>query len=153
MISITARLNLPLEGAGELLEACGLEIGGRVQKAIDQSVIDFCQPYVPASPDRVLEGSAQLSTEIGSGLVIWNTPYAHYLYVGEVYGPNFLTDVEGDGILEWRSYKGRPKYPTGRELTYDTSQNPLAGPRWFERMKADRLNDLLNVAQRAIKEG
>ena len=153
MFSITARLNLPLEGAGELLEACGLEIGGRVQKAIDQSVIDFCQPYVPASPNRTLEFSAQPSTEIGSGEVIWNTPYAHYQYMGIVYGPNFKVDVNGDGVLEWRSPKGKPKFPTGRELTYDTSQNQLAGPRWFERMKADRLNDLLNVAQRAIKEG
>ena len=154
MISITARLNLPLEGlgAGELLEACGLEIGGRVQKAIDQSVIDFCTPYVPASPGRTLEFSAQASTEIGSGQVIWNTPYAHYQYMGIVYGPNI--PIIQDGILMgFFSPPGRPKSPTDRELTYDTSQNPLAGPRWFERMKADRLNDLLNVAQRAIKEG
>ena len=151
MISISARL---IDGPGvqELLQKFGLEIGGRVQKAIDQSVIDYCQPYVPASPDRTLEFSAQVSTEIGSGEVIWNTPYAHYQYMGIVYGPNI--PILQDGVLMgYFSPPGRPKQPTDRELTYDTSQNPLAGSHWFERMKADRLNDILDEARRVMKQG
>ena len=143
MVSITARLNLPLEGAGEMLEACGLEIGGRVQKAIDQSVIDYCTPYVPASPDRTLEFSAQMATEIGSGQVIWNTPYARYQYHGWV-----MTDEAG---RTWVGYGEKKPIITDRPLTYDTSQNPMAGSRWFERMKADRLNDLLAVARGAVQ--
>ena len=151
MISISARL---IDGPDvqELLQKFGLEIGGRVQKAIDQSVIDYCQPYVPASPDRTLEFSAQVSTEIGSGTVIWNTPYAHYQYMGIVYGPNI--PILQDGVLMgYFSPPGRPKQPTDRELTYDTSQNPLAGSHWFERMKADRLNDILDEARRVMKQG
>ena len=151
MISISARL---IDGPDvqELLQRFGLEIGGRVQKAIDQSVIDYCQPYVPASPDRTLEFSAQVSTEIGSGTVIWNTPYAHYQYMGIVYGPNI--PILQDGVLMgWFSPPGRPKQPTDRELTYDTSQNPLAGSHWFERMKADRLNDILDEARRVMRQG
>lgn len=151
MISISARL---IDGPDvqELLQKLGLEIGGRVQKAIDQSVIDYCQPYVPASPDRTLEFSAQVSTEIGSGKVIWNTPYAHYQYMGIVYGPNI--PILQDGVLMgYFSPPGRPKQPTDRELTYDTSQNPLAGSHWFERMKADRLNDILDEARRVMRQG
>jgi hypothetical protein len=151
MISISARL---IDGPDvqELLQKFGLEIGGRVQKAIDQSVIDYCQPYVPASPDRTLEFSAQVSTEIGSGTVIWNTPYAHYQYMGIVYGPNI--PILQDGVLMgYFSPPGRPKQPTDRELTYDTSQNPLAGSHWFERMKADRLNDILDEARRVMRQG
>ena len=134
----------------KLVEDLGLSKMGRVQKVIDQSVIDFCQPYVPASPDRTLEFSAQMATQVGSGQVIWDTPYAHYQYMGIVYGPNI--PIIQDGILMgWFSPPGRPKSPTDRKLTYDTSQNPMAGSHWFERMKADRLNDILDAARAAVK--
>lgn len=150
MFSISARLDARLDPE-DILCAYGLEPHGRVQRTIDQKVIDYCRPYVPASPDRTLEFSAQLSTDIGSGEVIWNTPYAHYQYMGIVYGPNFQVLIKG--ALEWRSYKGRPKHPTDKKLTYDTAQNPLAGPHWFERMKADRLNDILDEARRVAIQG
>ena len=149
MISITARL-IDMPDEQRLLEQFGLEKGGHVQKVIDQSVIDFCQPYVPASPDRTLEFSAQVATEIGSGQVVWNTPYAHYQYMGIVYGPN-IPIIQNGILVGWFSPPGRPKYPTDRELTYDTAQNPMAGPRWFERMKADRLNDILDAAKAVMK--
>lgn len=151
MFSINARLDVKIS-PDDILAAFGLEHGGRVQQTIDQKVIDYCTPYVPASPDRTLEFSAQVSTEIGSGQVIWNTPYAHYQYMGVVYGPNI--PIIQDGILMgWFSPPGRPKHPTDRELTYDTSQNPMAGPYWFERMKADRLNDILDEARRTMIQG
>jgi hypothetical protein len=151
VITITAKL-IDTKDEQELLEQFGLEKGGRVQQAIDQSVIDYCQPYTPASPDRTLEFSAQTATQVGSGQVIWDTPYAHYQYMGIVYGPNI--PIIQDGVLMgWFSPPGRKKYPTDRQLTYDTAQNPMAGSHWFERMKADRLNDILDVARHAMNEG
>lgn len=161
MFSISAKLNVNLE-PNDLLAAYGLEKGGRVQRFIDQKVIDGCTPYVPASPDRTLEFSAQVSTEIGpkglasrrSGQVVWNTPYAHYQYMGEVYGPNIpILEPETGVLLGFFSPPGRPKHPTGRELTYDTSQNPMAGPFWFERAKADNLTEWLDEARRVMIQG
>lgn len=153
MINITARLDLNIE-PGDLLAQYGLERGGRVQKVIDQTVIDYCKPYVPASPDRTLEFSAQAATDVGSGQVIWDTPYAHYQYMGIVYGPNIpILEPESGVLLGFFSPPGLPKHPTDRALTYDTSQNPLAGSHWFERMKADRLNDILDEARRAMLQG
>ena len=151
MFSISARLDAVLD-AQDLLVQYGLEIGGRVQRFIDQRGIDGCPPCVPASPDRTLEFSAQVSTEIGSGKVIWSAPYAHYQYMGIVYGPNI--PILQDGVLMgWFSPPGRPKHPTDRELTYDTSQNPMAGPHWFERAKADQLNEWLDEARRVMIQG
>lgn len=155
MFAITSRLDFQLS-PDDVLAEFGFDKGGRVQQTVDQVVIDFCQPYVPASPDRTLEFSAQVSTEIGSGLVIWNTPYAHYDYIGIVfvYGPNIpIIDPETGVLMGWFSPLGRPKHPTDRELTYDTAQNPMAGPYWVERMKADRMNDILDEARRAAKPG
>lgn len=151
MFSISARLDVHLS-PDDILVAFGLEKGGRVQRFIDQKVISDCRPYIPASPNRVLENSAQAATEIGSGLVIWNTPYAHYQYMGIVYGPNI--PVIQDGILMgWFSPPGRPKHPTDRELTYDTAKRPLAGAYWFERAKADNLQQWLDEARRVMIQG
>ena len=80
---ITARLNVNLNPE-DILVRFGLERGGRVQQIIDQRVIDYSRRYIPASPNRILENSAQPSTEIGSGEVIYNTPYARYQYYGHV---------------------------------------------------------------------
>lgn len=153
MFSMSARLDANID-PNDLLVAYGLERGGRVQRFIDQKVIDGCKPYVPASPDRTLEFSAQASTEIGSGRVIWNTPYAHYQYMGIVYGPNIPDiDPETGVVMGWWSPPGMPKHPTDRQLTYDKSQNPLAGPHWFERAKADNLNEWLDEARRVMIQG
>jgi hypothetical protein len=153
MFSISASLDADLF-PDDILALLGLDDHGRVQQTIDQSVIDYCQPYVPASPDRTLEFSAQVSTDIGSGMVIWNTPYAHYQYAGIVYGPNIpIIDPETGVLMGWFSPPGRPKHPTDRNLTYNTSQNPMAGPYWFERMKADRLGDILDAAANAVMQG
>ena len=150
MLRITAKLQLP--AVDELLTKCGLDKGGRVQHAINEAVISFSKQgnYVPASPNRILEDSAVANDE--DGQVIWNTPYAHYQYMGEVYGPNIpIIDPETGVLMGWFSPPGRPKHPTGEKLTYDKTQNPNAGPFWFERMKADYLNDIIRLAQAAVK--
>ena len=146
MFDVSARL-IDVLPTDDVLAQLGLDEGGRVQRVVNDAVIRECRPYVPASPNRALEGS--VISDVDHGQVIWNTPYAHYQYMGIVYGPNI--PVIQDGILMgWFSPPGRPKQPTDRELTYDTSQNKLAGSYWFERMKADRLNDILDEARKAI---
>lgn len=144
MFSISARLDAELS-PDDILAAYGLEKGGRVQRFIDQKVIDSCTPYVPASPHRTLEFSAQVSTEIGSGLVVWNTPYARYQYYGFV-----MTDEAG---RTWVGPGETKPVITDRPLTYDTSQNPMAGPHWFERAKADNLTEWLDEARRVMIQG
>ena len=146
MFFISARLDAHLD-PNDLLVACGLQRGGRVQRFIDQRVIDGCTGggYVPASPDRTLEFSAQVSTEIGSGQVIWNMPYARFQYYGRV-----MTDELG---RTWVGPGERKPVITERRLDYDTAQNPLAGAFWFERAKADQLNQWLEEARRVMEQG
>lgn len=154
MFSINARLINPESlDPDDLLVRCGFQKGGPVQSLIDQRVIDYSRPYVPASPDRTLEFSAQLSTEIGEGRVIWNTPYARYQYYGIVYGPNIpILDKETGVLLGFFSPPGKKKHPTDKKLTYDTAQNPLAGAHWVDRMKADRMGDILDEARNLVRK-
>lgn len=152
-LRIQARLADGLDlSQNDILARCGFQDHGPVQIAIDQSVIDYSRPYVPTSPARTLVDSAQIKTDVGSGLVVWDTPYAHYQYMGIVYGPNIpIYDPDTGILLEFRSPP--VKHPTDRKLQYDKSQAPMAGPFWFERMKADHINDILNNARgAAMKE-
>lgn len=137
-----------------LLEMYNLQSGGKVQQVIDNLVISYNEMYVPWDTGY-LAASPRAVTVIGSGEVIYPGPYAHYQYYGEVYGPNIpIFDDSGSGEpTGWFSPPGQKKHPTGRELTYDTSTNALAGPFWFERMKADRIDDIVEEARKVAGGG
>lgn len=130
-----------------LLTHLNLQSGGLVQQAVDKAVIDWCLQYCPWD-SGTLAKSAYTATEIGSGTVVYPGPYAHYLYYGEVYGPNIpVFDDDSGEPTGFFSPPGKKKHPTGRKLEFNTDTNPLAGPFWFERMKADHLNDIVREAR------
>ena len=136
--------------ANDLLNRLGLQDGGPVQATIDKSVIDWCLRYVPWETGS-LGKSAYGATVIGSGMVVYPGPYAHYMYYGEVYGPNIPVFEDDSGVpTRWFSPPRRKKSPTGRNLTYATDVNPLAGSFWFERMKADHLEDIKKEALASV---
>lgn len=143
----TATVKLP-DPQG-LLRKFNLEKGGLVQQVIDKAVIDYSLPYCPFDTG-VLANSAYGATVIGSGEVVYPGPYAHYLFMGQVYGPNIPVFEDDSGVpTRWFSPPGQKKHPTGKELTYKTDVNPLAGPFWTTRMAADHIKDIEEVAQRA----
>lgn len=120
-----------------------LAIGGPVQTLLDRLVVDYSIPYVPFETGT-LSRSPYAVTAFGQGEVIYPGPYAHYQYMGEVYGPNIpIVDSDNGILLHFISPKGKRKHATGRKLNYKTTMNPLAGSFWIDRMKADRMNDIL----------
>lgn len=134
-----------------MLRRFNLESGGKVQQVIDKAVIDKSLAYVPWD-SGTLGKSAYGATEIGSGKVVYPGPYAHYMYYGEVYGPNIpVFDDDSGTPTRFFSPPGRKKHPTGRELEYKKDVNPLAGSFWFERMKADHLQEIIKEAEDAAK--
>ena len=149
MIALKTEKVFLLKDTAALLRKFNLESGGKVQQVIDKCVIDYCLQYVPWD-SGVLGKSAYGATQIGSGNVVYPGPYAHYMYYGEVYGPNIPVFEDDSGVpTRYFSPPGRKKHPTGRELQYKTDVNPLAGSYWFERMKADHLKDIIQEAKNA----
>lgn len=149
MISIKAKVGITLDEAA-VLERLNLEAGGLVQQVIDKSVIDWDLQYVPWETGT-LGRSPYSATEIGSGEVVYPGPYAHYQYYGEVYGPNIPVFQDDTGEpTGYFSPPGRKKHPTGRPLQYSKDINPLAGSFWFERMKADHLQDIIKEAKSVV---
>ena len=129
---------------GDCIKTLGLEEKGRVQQVVTNSVLDMSEPYIPFDQgDLIASGHIENDTE-----VVWNTPYARYMWNGIVYEDpdlhcaGFLTE---DG---WRSRKGVQKVPTDRNLEYHNGG--LRGPRWVERMLQD--GGLKEIERRAREE-
>ncbi len=133
--------HLYVKPTNQILQDHGLQDMGPVQKFIDSELIRLMGPYTPMR-NGMLEKSATLSTVIGSGLVQQHTPYARYQY----YGKLMVSSVTGSA---WAS-KGESKILTDKDLEYSKHQHPMAGKMWFERMKADRKEDILKGAQEVI---
>ena len=82
-------------------------------------------PWVP-----MYEGILSQALEITAKYIRYKQPYAHYMYDGEVYGPN-IPIWENGIIVGWWSPPGKgSKHPTGRAIKYGTEKHPLATKEW-----------------------
>jgi len=96
------------------------------QKYVDSEVLRLSDPYTPMQTGMLIK-LGMLGTIPGSGEVIWNGPYARYLYYGK--------------LMVGRA----PKTLTNTDLQFHGA--PKRGAFWFERMKADHLAQILAGAR------
>lgn len=122
-----------------MMKERGLGEMGKVQKYVDQEVIRLMGPYTPYDTG-ILEGAATRGTKIGTGEINQIAPYARFQYYGKV----MVSSITGS---PW-AMRGEKKVLTDRDLVHDTSKHPMAGPFWFERMKADKKDELLEGARK-----
>lgn len=121
----------------------------RAQCFVDSECIRQMDKYTPKRTGALIR-SATLGTKIGSGHIVYNTPYARYQYYGEIYGPNIPIYKDGE-LMGWRSPP--KKHPTGREITYSKDKNPNAQKLWFEKMKSEKGELILRGAQKIAGGG
>lgn len=132
---------LEIKATDILLRERGLQDMGLVQKFIDSEVIRLMEPYIPMR-DGMLVDAATISTVIGSGLVQQNAPHAGFQYYGKV--------MVGEETGSPFARKGEKKVVTDKDLVHDKSRHPQAGPFWFERMKADKKEQILRGARKVV---
>lgn len=121
----------------------------RAQRFVDSECIRYMDKYTPMRTGALIR-SATLGTKIGSGRIVYNSPYARYQYYGEIYGPNIPIYKDGE-LMGWRSPP--KKHPTGREITYSKDKNPNAQKLWFEKMKSEKGESILRGAQKIAGGG
>ena len=127
----------------------GLKTTERGKKPYVMAVLGWFL-FSPPADTFTLAKSPYAASDIGSGIIVYPGPYAHYLYMGEVYGPNIPIFDDSSGIpTRFFSRPGEKKKPTGRPIQYKTDKNALAGPFWAERMKADHIDDIVREAKNA----
>lgn len=121
----------------------GLQPEGPVQKLVDSETMRYMSDYMPRRQAGELEHMMILATVIGSGQIDIPGPYAHYLHEGILY----VSPTTGSA---WAK-KNEIKIPTDQELTYAVA--PMRGKKFFDRMKADHKDDILQAAQALIDRG
>lgn len=127
-----------MKSIADLCKERGIQVTGRTQQFIDHEVIRLMAPYTPML-SGTLEKTATLGTNIGKGDIQQNAPYARYQY----YGKLMVSSITGSA---WSH--GESKVLTDKDLEHNKSQHPMAGPYWFERMKADKKEQILMGAQK-----
>lgn len=128
----------------QILAERNLQTGGAVQRYIDSAVIRYCEPYVPYDSGALMR-SANTATDVGSGEVRYDAPYARYQYYGNVMGPN-IPIKQGGQVVGFFSPPNQIKSLTGAKLNYNTEHSALSGSFWFDRMTADHKQDILEEA-------
>lgn len=116
------------------------------QKVVDATVLRFAEPYTPHQTGG-LAGSAIRGTRIGSGLLVWDCPQAHYLYEGRTMGPN-IPIMQGGQLAGF--FSRGPKRYTGGKLKYHGA--PQRGARWVERMKGERMREIVSTVEAAMRQ-
>lgn len=112
------------------------------QKLLNMQVVADCDPLIPFQ-QGALRNSVNYPDGIYGGEIEYNTPYAHYQYMGEVYGPNIpIRDSQGN--ITGR-YSPPKKHPTGRPLQYHTAGT---GDHWFEKAKEQHKQDWIDLVKR-----
>ena len=107
-------------------------------------IVADCEPLVPFS-QGALRGSVRFPEGIYGGAIEYNTPYAHYLYMGEIYGPNIpIKDEEGNLV---GFFSPPSKEPTGRPLRY---YEPGTTDHWFEVAKERHREDWIRLVQEIV---
>lgn len=112
------KARVTMKSTKALLDARGLNTMQRVQKYIDSEVLRLSDPYVPFDTGK-LKQSGTLGTVIGSGEVVYDCPYGR-----------------------WNYYNNAGKGKQGTTKYNRHNYKCLRGKLWFERMKADRLDEI-----------
>lgn len=134
---------LDIKATDLMMKERGLEKGGPVQQTIDAEVMRYMSPYMPRRQAGELEHLMVMATVVGSGQIDIPGPYAHYLHEGILY----VSPSTGSAWAKWNEIK----IPTNKELTYAGA--PMRGKKFFDRMKADHKDDILEAAQKVANRG
>ena len=110
------------------------------QKLLNLQVVADCDEYIPMS-QGALRGSVRYPDGLYGGCIEYNTPYAHYQYMGELY-------LTADG-RSW-AHKYEKKYPTGTPLNYNAAGT---SDHWFEKAKAAHGNEWVDLVRREAGKG
>lgn len=110
----------------------------KAHAALNMQVMADCNPLVPFGEQGALRGNVMLPQGIYGNEIEWNTPYAHYQYVGDLY----LTQ---DGRSFAQKYE--KKYPTGVPL-----KHRIGTSGWFEEAKEKHLDEWVSLVGKEIEE-
>jgi len=116
-MKVVGRIAVDMKPVNRILKEKGLTAGGDVQRFHTANVVRRIQKFMPYRTGALIK-LMLMQSPVERPQVVIDAPQARYLYYGKV--------MVGKA----------PKVVTDKDLTYDKTKNPQAGPFWDRRLKA-----------------
>lgn len=110
------------------------------QKLLNEQIVADCTPLIPFQ-HGALRNSVNYPQGIYGGEIEWNTPYARYQYMGELY--------LAENGSSW-AHKGEKKYPSGIPLAYHT---PGTTDHFFDAAKEQHGKEWVDLVKKTVGKG
>lgn len=130
-MKIVGRIAVDMKPVNRILKEKGLTAGGDVQRFHTANVVRRIQKYMPYRTGALIK-LMLMQSPVEQPQVVIDAPQARYLYYGKVMV----------GIA--------PKTVTDKDLAYDKTKNPQAGPFWDRRLKASEGKAMQTDLQRYV---
>lgn len=134
-MNIVGHIKVNMAPASTVLRRLGVTAQGDVQRFHTANVRRRIQKYMPYRSGATIKLMI-VQSPAEEPFIHVDAPYARMLYYGKVmvdpktHAAGFLT---ANG---WRSRKGVKKVVSNRDIQYDKTRNPQAGPFWDRRLMA-----------------
>lgn len=134
-MNVVGHIKVDMKPVESVMNGLGVTARGDVQKFHTANVRRRIQKYMPYRSGATIKLMV-VQSPADDPFIHVDVPYARMLYYGKVmvdpktHTSGFLTE---NG---WRSRKGVKKVVSGRDIEYDKTKNPQAGPHWDRRLIA-----------------
>lgn len=146
---MSARIKVEMMPVNTILVRLGVDKTGDVQKQVTMIINKRITRYMPF---RIGALSTKLKYVKSPTEIEVAAPYARVVYYGKVMvnsktgkGPALIPGVG------YRYKKGTVLKATDRDLIYDTTKNPQAGPLWDRRMMASEKDAIVSDIQAYVR--
>lgn len=134
-MNVVGRIKVNMAPVRQIMKRLGVTARGDVQRFHTANVRRRIQKYMPYRSGATIKLMI-VQSPVDEPFIHVDAPYARMLYNGKV-----MVDPEthAAGFLTangWRSRKGVPKVVSDRDIEYDKTKNPQAGPLWDRRLVA-----------------
>lgn len=124
----------------DCIRTLGLNKGGRVQQVVTEQVLQLSETYIPFDQGDLMASGDIIENDT---VVVWDTPYAQYMWNGILY----VDEETGSPFAP----KYAEKVPTDKKLEYHNGN--LRSSKWVERMLQNGgLEKIEQAARNAMKE-
>ena len=144
------KTEIELDKVSDILKRHGLQDGGPVQKYFTSRILAYVDPYVPMQTGMLKNN---VSIGINGDCIIYNKPYSKYHWFGlKMVDPKYeIGAFHNDLTGRFWSRPGIPKKLTNEPMEY--KNGPLRGPKWVNRMWADKSDDIMGEMQAYVDRG
>ena len=134
-MNVVGKIKVDMKPVQKIMDGLGVTARGDVQKFHTANVRRRIQKYMPYRSGAMIKLMI-VQSPADEPFINVDAPYAHYQYKGKIWED---LKLHAAGFLTkngWRSRKGVPKVETDRDIEYDKTKNPQAGPNWDRRLIA-----------------